>query len=137
MPKPLQIMFPQYFDNNGALSVYESGKNVPFVPLRVFTVTAAKGDERGDHAHKKCSQLLICVHGKIVVSCDDGVDQSEYVLDSINSGLLVPPGVWAKESYVSDSGVLVVLCDRVYEEDDYIRSYSEFKDILSRRTKYD
>jgi WxcM-like, C-terminal. len=91
------------------------------------------GDIRGDHAHKQCSQLLVCVSGQIRVVCDDGLVETYHLLDSMNCGLLVPPCIWAKEEYVTDGAVLMVLCDRNYEEDDYIRDYNDFKKFVEHR----
>ena len=124
------ILFEKYEEVNGNLCVFESGHLVPFLIRRVFTVSAGKGDIRGDHAHKKCSQLLVSLLGRIRVSCDDGVDVSEYLREGIGTGLLVPPGVWAKQEYLVEGSLLMVLCDRVYEADDYIRNYEEFKVFL-------
>jgi dTDP-4-dehydrorhamnose 3,5-epimerase-like enzyme len=120
------IQFPYFKDTNGVLSVYESFDRVPFDIKRVFTVSAKAFDIRGEHAHKKCIQLLICIQGKIKVSCDDGTQVSNYTLTRESAGLLVPPGVWAKEEYLIDDSILMVLCDRGYEQDDYIREYNEF-----------
>lgn len=124
------IHFKKYEDPNGVLCVYESGQHVPFDIRRVFTVSARKGDTRGDHAHKQCTQLLICVSGQIRVSCDDGSVVTQHLLDNMGASLLVPPGIWAKEEYVTDGAVLMVLCDRNYEVDDYIRDYSDFKTFV-------
>jgi dTDP-4-dehydrorhamnose 3,5-epimerase-like enzyme len=91
------------------------------------------GDIRGNHAHKQCLQLLICVSGQIRVSCDDGSFVIHHLLDSMNCGLLVPPGIWAREEYMTDGAVLMVLCDRSYEEGDYIRDYNDFKKFVGHR----
>lgn len=125
------VYFPKHEDVNGALCVYESGRHVPFDIRRVFTVSARKGDVRGDHAHKQCTQLLVCVAGNICVTCDDGSASQNYILDNIGIGLLVPPGIWAREEYMVDDAVLMVLCDRDYEPDDYIRDYNEFQIFLA------
>jgi hypothetical protein len=53
-----------------------------------------------------------------------------HYLDNMGDGLLIPPGVWAREEYVTDGAVLMVLCDRKYEADDYIREYREFRNYL-------
>ena len=127
------ILFPKYLDPNGVLCVYESGQQVPFDTRRVFTVSAMGGDIRGDHAHKQCSQLLICVSGRIRVTCDNGLAVTHHLLDSMNCGLLVPPGIWAKEEYMTDGAVLMVLCDRVYEEDDYLRDYGDFRKFIESK----
>ncbi|MFA6014047.1 MAG: FdtA/QdtA family cupin domain-containing protein [Gallionellaceae bacterium] len=126
------ICFPRFIDLNGDLCVYECGKEIPFDVRRIFTVSAIGGDIRGDHAHKRCSQLLVCVSGQIRVLCDNGLEVSHYILDSMNRGLIIPPGIWARQEYITDGAVLMVLCDRGYEEDDYIREYEEFKKYFEK-----
>lgn len=67
--------------------------------------------------------------GEIRVVCHDGRKVSHYLLNSVERGLLIPPGIWAREDYMTDGAVMMVLCDRAYEEEDYIRDYDEFKTI--------
>src|SRR4051812_26641800 len=130
MMQPELIHFSKHLDDNGVLCVYECGRHVPFDIRRVFTISARHGDVRGDHAHKKCTQLLVCVSGQIHVACDDGSVVSEYLLDGMGVGLLVPPGIWATEKYLENDAVLMVLCDRGYEAEDYIRDYKDFKTFI-------
>jgi dTDP-4-dehydrorhamnose 3,5-epimerase-like enzyme len=127
------IYVQKHTDVNGVLCVFESGRHVPFDIRRVFTVSARAGDVRGDHAHKRCAQLLVCVSGKIRVTCDDGSVVTEHYLDNMGLGLLIPPGIWAKEDYIVDDAVLMVLCDRGYEAEDYIRDYHDFKTFLESK----
>jgi len=127
------INFIQHKDTNGLLCAYETGQFVPFDIRRVFTVSAKVNDIRGDHAHKLCTQLLICVYGKIRVTCDDGTNNIQHLLDNMGVGLLIPPGVWAIEKYLTDDAVLMVLCDRIYEKDDYINSYKDYKYYLQTK----
>lgn len=133
MTKPIEVTFPRYADKNGVLCVYQCGHDVPFDIRRVFTVTAGKRDIRGDHAHKQCTQLVVCVAGEILVSCDDGAVVTQYHLTDMGTGLLIPPGIWAKEEYVRGESVLMVFCDREYEADDYIRNYDDFKKYIGTR----
>lgn len=130
MANATPIHFPKYEDTNGVLCVFECGRYVPFDVRRVFTVSARAGDIRGDHAHRKCTQLLVCVSGQIRVTCDDGSAVTQYLLDNMGVGLLVPPGIWAKEDYMVDDAVLMVLCDRGYEAEDYVRDYNDFKTFI-------
>ena len=127
MVEPLRIRFPTHADATGHLTVYESGATVPFDIRRVFTVTSVAGRGGGNHAHKRCTQLLVCVHGAIHVRCDNGSEKSEYVLDSSTHGLMLPPGIWATQDYLTEGATLMVLCDRGYEVEDYIRDYAEFQ----------
>jgi dTDP-4-dehydrorhamnose 3,5-epimerase-like enzyme len=130
MKEATPILFDTFEATNGVLCVYESGKQVPFVVQRVFTVSTKAGHARGDHAHRQCTQLLVCVSGRIRVSCDNGHSVKEHLLDHMATGLLVPPGVWAKQEYLDNNAVLMVLCDRGFEAEDYIRDYGEFKAFL-------
>jgi dTDP-4-dehydrorhamnose 3,5-epimerase-like enzyme len=111
---------------DGDLVVIQQGKSIPFAASRVFTVRATGGAVRGRHAHKRCVQFLVCVHGSIEVVCDDGTEKKTFVLDAVNKGLLVPASIWATETYVVAGSVLNVLCDRHYEAEDYIRDYDQF-----------
>lgn len=122
------LALPRLSRADGDLVVLEQGKQMPFAAARIFTVRALKDAVRGQHAHKQCSQLLVCVHGEILVDCDDGAGKSTHLLDRGDKGLLIPPGIWGAETYRSDGAVLMVLCDRAYEEDDYLRNYQQFLD---------
>ena len=132
MTEATAIKFPIFMDPNGNLCVYECGRQVPFDIMRVFTVSAVRGNMRGNHAHKQCTQLLICVSGKIRVYCDNGVVVTEHQLYDMNIGLLIPPGIWAKEEFITDGAVLMVLCNENYDEADYIRDYRDFKMFVAR-----
>ena len=120
-------------NQTGGLCVIEGGVNAPFDILRVFTVSALKGSIRGNHAHKECSQFMVCVSGAIEVICDDGIEETIYQLDSPSIGLNVEPGIWAKEKYLTENAVLMVLCDRHYEEEDYMHNYNEFKTYIKMK----
>lgn len=121
-----KIHFKRHISSNGSLCAYGKKEGVPFPIQRVFTVWAKKGEIRGMHAHKKCSQLLLCVHGKISVECDDGKKKRRYILNHEGQGLLIPPKIWAKQKYLDSKAVMVVFCDRRYEKEDYIRNYRSF-----------
>jgi len=120
------IELPYHKENNGDLVVVE-GEIIPFSIKRVFNVRQQKGDIRGKHAHRHCSQLLICTNGAVEVKCDDISTTEIYVLDKPNFGLFIPPGIWADQKYIENNTILTVLCDRPYEEADYLRNYEDFK----------
>lgn len=131
--KVCTCVFPLFAESNGSLSVYQSGEGVPFAIQRVFTVSAGRGEIRGCHSHKQCSQLMVCLMGKIRVKCNDGRSVQEYLLENMGSGVLVPPNVWAEEEYLEDNSLLMVLCDRGYEPEDYIRCYADFENHINTR----
>jgi hypothetical protein len=123
----LQIVaLTHHVRDDGELSVLDR-TSLPFTIERVFFVRAAAGAQRGKHAHRRCSQFMMCVSGAIEVTCDDGEAKRTLVLDRPNLGLLVPPSIWATETYREAGSVLAVACDRPYEQDDYLHDYDEFR----------
>ena len=120
------IELPSHKREDGELVVMEEGKALPYAAARVFTVRATENAVRGRHAHKRCNQFFVCVHGIIDVECDDGANKARFLLDAGNKALFVPASIWASETYKARDSILAVLCDRVYEEDDYLRDYEQF-----------
>ena len=117
----------------GVLRIFES-EDVPFSVKRVFTVVNAKGGSiRGQHAHKKCNQLLCCVAGEVNLICDDGNTKIETLLTHSCEAVLVPYGIWAEQKYLKDDSVLIVFCDQPYDENDYISDYHKFLDWTKKQ----
>lgn len=115
------------------LTVFENGRQVPFAVHRVFLIHADRSTTRGNHAHRRCSQALLCVSGTCEVNVDDGRSQRRIVLSGPDRGVLIPAGIWADQHYKERGTILMVLCDLPYDEADYIRDYDEF---LSYRNRY-
>lgn len=114
-------------DLRGSITVGEFGETVPFEPKRHFVVYDVPSVEtRGEHAHKKCHQFLVCVKGSLAVVVDDGLQREEFALSSSSFGLHLPPLIWATEYKYSADAVLLVLASDHYDPDDYIRDYGEF-----------
>ena len=126
------IELPYLKENNGDLVVVEENI-IPFNMSRVFTVRASKDSVRGEHAHRHCSQLLICTNGAVEVKCDDTRTTEICVLDKPNFGLFIPPGIWADQKYIENNTILTVLCDRPFEEADYLRNYDDFKFFCNKK----
>jgi len=99
---------------------------VPFPIARMFMLRAPVGAKRGDHAHKLCSQFFLCASGGVEVTCDDGQAQKSFTLDRGNLALMVPPTIWNTVVFHEPKSVVTVLCDRLYEADDYLHEYNEF-----------
>lgn len=120
------ITLPQHVENDGVLVVAEAPVKVPFQIQRMFTIAAPAGAKRGQHAHQLCSQFIVCVSGAVDAVCDDGRERKAFSLGRPNLALLVPPGLWLEINVRQSEAVVVVLCDRPYEEHDYIKVYAEF-----------
>lgn len=107
----------------------EAGSDVPFEIRRVFSITAERiGLVGGRHAHRACSQVLVCLSGgcEIVCRADPQDGERRFHLDDPASGLFIPPGIWAEQIYTTNPTVLMVLCDRPFEAADYLRDYDGF-----------
>lgn len=118
---------PLINDMRGNLSFAEYSQHLPFIPKRYFIVFDVPSKEvRGEHAHKKLHQFLVCIKGTCSVVVDDSVNREEILLDSPNVGLHVPPMVWSVQYKYSQDAVLLVLASDVYDPADYIRDYDEF-----------
>ena len=118
---------PQVDDMRGNLIAAEAGKLLPFVPQRFFMVVDVPSAEvRGEHAHRTCHQLLVCVRGSVNVVVDDGQRREEFRLDSPRTALHVPPRIWATQYGYSGDAALLVLASDPYDPADYIRDYDEF-----------
>jgi hypothetical protein len=120
-----EIEFPHRPSAEASLFVYEHQSHVPFVIERVFVVNAQEACKRGAHAHRRCTQLLVCLKGEIVLTLDDGAAKKTISMTGAGKGVLIPPGIWAEQEY-EEGSVLMALTDRKYEEQDYIRDYDAF-----------
>ncbi|MEO7190774.1 MAG: WxcM-like domain-containing protein [Vicinamibacterales bacterium] len=118
---------PLVEDLRGTLTAGEFERQVPFTPLRYFMVFNVPGkDVRGEHAHRRCKQFLVCVRGSVAVMVDDGVKSEEVELNDVCLGLYLPPMVWAVQYRYSADALLLVFASDHYDPDDYIREYSAF-----------
>lgn len=123
---------PTIKDLRGDLSTRELGAGLPFRPRRYFMVSGVRSREvRGEHAHRECKQLLVCLSGSVSCVVDDGEHRQEVVLDSPDLALYLPPMVWGVQYKYSHDAVLLVLASDRYDPDDYIRDYDDF--IVERR----
>jgi dTDP-4-dehydrorhamnose 3,5-epimerase-like enzyme len=118
---------PVVDDLRGQLTFAETGLHVPFEIKRYFMVYQVAGEHiRGEHAHRRLHQFLVCVYGSCHIVADDGAHRQEFILDSPSIGIYLPPMVWGVQYRYSPDAVLLVLASEPYDPADYIRSYDEF-----------
>lgn len=114
-------------DRKGNLTVVENGQTLPFDVKRVYYLYDVPGGEnRGAHAHKELSQLIIAASGSFTVTLDDGNCKRTFFLNRPYQGLYVKPGMWRDLEDFSSGAVCMVLASDVYLKEDYIRDYQEF-----------
>ena len=113
-------------DPRGVLFPAELPALAGFAPVRLFWVgEVPPGTIRGGHGHRVCRQYLICCIGRVGVAVFDGKEERRLMLEQ-GQAVLLPPGIWASEIFEAPDSLLLVLCDRAYEPDEYIRSRDDF-----------
>jgi len=123
-------------DYRGSLSVGEFCDDLPFKPQRYFIIYGVPNQElRGDHAHKKCDQFLVCVNGSCNVLLDDGSEKCQILLNSPANGVYMPAGIWGSQFNYSKDAVLLVFASLPYDQNDYLRTYNEYKDYILKSKK--
>jgi acetyltransferase-like isoleucine patch superfamily enzyme/dTDP-4-dehydrorhamnose 3,5-epimerase-like enzyme len=121
------IELPCVKDLRGELTFGELGQHLPFAPKRFFSVyNVPSRDIRGEHAHRKCHQVVMCAKGSVSIMVDDGRHRDTVKLDRPNVALHIPPMVWASQYQYSSDAILLVLASDTYDASDYIRVYEEF-----------
>jgi dTDP-4-dehydrorhamnose 3,5-epimerase-like enzyme len=121
------IKLPNFVDTRGGLTVVSEQTDVPFRFKRMFFTYNTQFDvSRGEHAHKTCSQFLICPHGNFDVDVTDGTDRKTFRLGDPSFGLFIPPLIWSIQKNYSESAVCLVLASEKYSRSEYVYSFQEF-----------
>ncbi len=122
-----------YKNNTGFLVPISFKKDIPFKSKRVFIIHGKKNSIRGEHAHFRCSQLLIPLYGSMIVEYENrrGKFKTKLSLNKTNF-LLLKPKTWCKIKFNTNESKLMVFCNREYEFSDYIEKYSDFLKILNK-----
>ena len=111
----------------GNITVVENRQAVPFDIERVYYLyDVPGGEERGGHAHKDLSQLIVAASGSFDVVLDDGTTKKTITLNRPYQGLYLVPGIWRELVNFSSGSSCLVLASHKYDEADYIRDYNEF-----------
>ncbi len=128
------IDLPKISDPRGNLTFIEGGQHIPFDIKRVYYLYDVPGGaERGGHAHRGLSQLIIPMSGSFDVILDEGGEKKRFHLNRSYQGLYVCPMMWRELDNFSSGSVCMVLASNIYEESDYYRDYSEYLRALQCR----
>lgn len=127
------VELPRVTDPRGNLTFIEAGRHVPFDIRRVYYLYDVPGGaERGGHAHRGLSQLLVAMSGSFDVLLDDGREKRRVHLNRSYFGLHICPMIWRELDNFSSGSVCMVLASAHYDEGDYYRDYSEFMADIGR-----
>ena len=133
MPSIKIIKAKKILHNNGSIIVYENSSQFRFKMQRVFYVFADKNKLRGNHAHKKCIQLISCLNGAVEIRCEDLKGKKyNFILNAPNKFLIIPKMIWCSQKYLKNNSIVSVICSKKFNEEDYIRDYLSFKKFYKR-----
>lgn len=122
-----KIKFKAFGDNRGSLISLEQHKNIPFKIKRVYYIFGTRTNTtRGKHAHTNLKQIVICVSGKCKFLLDNGKKKKIVELNNPTEGLYIGKNIWREMYDFSRDCVLVVLANKYYDENEYIRDYEDF-----------
>ena len=115
----------------GFLIPLENNFNLPFEVKRIFyTYGVPIESNRGAHAYYNTKQVLICISGSLKIKCFDGEKEEIYELNNPDEALYIAPHVWRTSFEHTSDAVLLVLSSLEYNEEDYIRDYDEWLEVL-------
>lgn len=122
------VNLPKIADGRGNLSVIEEFKQIPFKIRRSYWIYDVPGGcERGGHAYKNNTEFIVALSGSFDVVINDGENEKSFHLNRSYMGLLVPRGLWRVMNNFSTNSLALILSDKDYDEDDYLRDFDEYR----------
>ena len=127
MKLPKIFYFNKFKKKSGKLLTISFNKKFPIKVKRIFFIYGKKKYKRGDHAHKKCSQIFFAIKGKIKINMKyKNKNRSVFLNHNLSKALLVPPRIWSSVEFLNNNSLVLVLTDYEYDFKDYIETYEEF-----------
>jgi len=118
-----------YVEQRGTLLALEFS-SMPFAPCRIFVVHGVPpGVWRGGHPQSRGEKRMIAIAGEIVVDLRYADVEHRISLTESTQGLLIGPGVWARQTYSTPGAILMVHASETYDEESYL---DEASNLLER-----
>jgi oxalate decarboxylase/phosphoglucose isomerase-like protein (cupin superfamily) len=128
--KPKIIELPKIHDPRGNLSFFEFPSQLPFQIKRTYWIYDVPGGEtRGSHAFKEQQEVIIALSGSFDVVINDGKNETIYSLNRSYYGLYIPKMYWRSLENFSTNSLALIVSDKKYDSNDYIRDFEDFKKI--------
>ena len=125
-----KIKFNRYPEKSGELVPFynKNLKKLNFKLARFFFLFGKKQFFRADHAHMKCSQIIIPIKGKIKITTYRNKKKKIFYLNRLkNQALLIPTFTWLRINFFKNDDCLLTLCNYKYDKKEYINSFKIFK----------
>ena len=124
------VELPKIADPRGNLSFFESENQIPFKIKRTYWIYDVPGGEvRGSHAFKRSHEFIVSLSGSFDVVLHDGNKEQIIQLNRSYYGVYVPNMIWRTLNNFSTNAVALVVSSTPYDENDYIRDFTEFKSL--------
>ena len=134
MNKIKNIKIKSFSKSTGKLIPITFNKKFPIKVKRIFFLYGKKNKIRGQHAHKKCSQLFIPIQGKMILKILTPQSKKTNQLNtSSKNAVLVPPKYWCDVKFINKNSILMVACDKYYQINDYLKNFTEYKKYLKKK----
>jgi hypothetical protein len=127
MLNPQIIQLPKILDDRGNLSFIEEGNHIPFKIERTYWIYDVPGGERrGGHAYSDLQEFIVALSGSFDVVLHDGTKELRFHLNRSYYGLYIPKMMWRELENFSTNSLALILADKKYSEEAYIRNFDEF-----------
>ena len=127
MKLPKIFNLKKFTKRSGKLLPITFNNKFPIKVKRIFVIYGKKKYKRGDHAHKKSSQVFFPIMGKIKINMKyKKTEKSINLSHNGSKALLVPPRIWSSVEFLNNKSVVLVLTDYEYDFKDYIETYKKF-----------
>ena len=129
--KPTILRIKKIKNNNGTLIPLYFNKLRSFKAKRIFIVKGNKNFIRGQHAHKKCTQIIIQIDGEIEIVIINKKKYKFKLNSTQNRILRIPPMNWVNITFKKNKSSFLVLCDVNFSKREYIYSFKKFQRKLN------
>ena len=124
------IQLPKIPDERGNLSFFQNNKEIPFKIARTYWIYDVPGGEsRGGHAYHTLQEFIVAMSGSFDVVLSSGKEERRYSLNRSYFGLYVPKRIWRSLENFSTNSLALIVADQPYDEAEYIRDFSQFKNL--------
>lgn len=90
---------------------------------RFFIIEDKNKILRGNHAHKKAFQVIICLDEFCEFDLFDGKNNKKIILKKLDEAIYIPPMIWLTNLKLKK---IIVFTNQFYSEKEYIRSLPEY-----------
>jgi len=100
---------------------------------RFFILNGKKNDLRGNHVHKKCTQIFIPINGSFELSILNKSQTKNFVLNGKrNFSIYVKPLNCCKIKFKENNSSILVLFDYKSIEKEYIRNLTDYLKFINK-----